>query len=134
MHNYKYYSRKACVMTLDYFLLISMAIFKLFLSGYLGVSCIAFCFPQLLRRKVKYRLNMFNEAIEGQRILRIAHRGGPRHTTENTIEAFQNSAECSDVLEMDVCETKDRVLVVHHDIHLERTCGSLSTIDSLNHD
>lgn len=24
---------------------------------------------------------------------------------------------------MDVCETADKILVVHHDHHLKRTCG-----------
>lgn len=27
------------------------------------------------------------------------------------------------MFEMDVCETKDGILVVHHDKTLERTCG-----------
>ncbi len=32
------------------------------------------------------------------------------------------------MLEMDVCETKDGVLVVHHDHDLERTCGVKGSI------
>lgn len=33
---------------------------------------------------------------------------------------------------MDVCETKDGVLVVHHDHDLERTCGVKSKIKDLD--
>ena len=42
---------------------------------------------------------------------------------ENTFEAFDLCQEEVDMLEMDVCETKDGVLVVHHDKTLLRTCG-----------
>jgi|JI9StandDraft_1071089.scaffolds.fasta_scaffold1041315_1 glycerophosphoryl diester phosphodiesterase len=36
------------------------------------------------------------------------------------------------MLEMDVCETKDGHLVVHHDHDLERTCGKKAFIRDLN--
>lgn len=37
----------------------------------------------------------------------------------------------SDMLEMDICETKDGVLVVHHDHSLQRTCGVKTFIRDL---
>lgn len=36
------------------------------------------------------------------------------------------------MMEMDVCETKDGILVVHHDHDLERTCGKKAFIRDLN--
>ena len=36
------------------------------------------------------------------------------------------------MLEMDVCETKDEVLVVHHDKSLLRTCGINESIQNIN--
>jgi glycerophosphoryl diester phosphodiesterase len=35
---------------------------------------------------------------------------------------------------MDVCETKDKILVVHHDKSLLRTCGVDKNIEDLNYD
>ena len=37
------------------------------------------------------------------------------------------------MLEMDVCETKDGILVVHHDHDLERTCGIKKQIRDLEY-
>jgi glycerophosphoryl diester phosphodiesterase len=37
------------------------------------------------------------------------------------------------MLEMDVCETKDSILVVHHDHDLERTCGVKQYIRDFNY-
>jgi glycerophosphoryl diester phosphodiesterase len=36
------------------------------------------------------------------------------------------------MLEMDICETKDGVLVVHHDKSLKRTCGVDKEITELD--
>ena len=36
------------------------------------------------------------------------------------------------MLEMDVCETKDNVLIVHHDRNLWRTCGVHQHVNELN--
>ena len=47
---------------------------------------------------------------------------------ENTIRAFDAAVPVSDMLEMDVCLTLDRVLVVHHDRDLLRTCGLDRTV------
>ena len=88
----------------------------LMLAGYLAFSWLLFFFPTLLHKPHLHpRVPSFIAAILGRKVLRIAHRGGSRHVTENTMEAFEKSKEISDMLEMDVCETKDGVLVVHHD-------------------
>jgi len=45
----------------------------------------------------------------------IAHRGDVSRAVENTLEAFQSAAQHgADMVEVDVRETKDGVLIVHH--------------------
>ena len=52
----------------------------------------------------------------------FAHRGGCALAPENTITAFDNGLELgADGLELDVHLSKDGVVVVHHDVTLERT-------------
>lgn len=54
-------------------------------GGFIAFSLLLFFFPTLLHKRIKYKVETLQEAIDGARILKIAHRGGPRHTTENTI-------------------------------------------------
>lgn len=35
---------------------------------------------------------------------------------------------------MDVCETKDKILVVHHDQDLRRTCGTENKVHEYHYD
>ena len=56
-------------------------------------------------------------------MLIIGHRGGTRKAIENTTAAFDHCIGYADMMEMDVIETRDGVLVVHHDRDLKRTCG-----------
>lgn len=52
----------------------------------------------------------------------FAHRGGAALAPENTITAFDRGLACgADGLELDVCLSRDGVVVVHHDTRLERT-------------
>ena len=101
-------------------------------SGYAITSLFFFCFPNILYSKKQYKYKPFNDALNGKKILRISHRGGPRLTTENTKEAFKKVVHVSDMLEMDVCETKDKKLVVHHDQNLFRTCGVEKKVNEYN--
>jgi glycerophosphoryl diester phosphodiesterase len=61
-----------------------------------------------------------------------AHRGGAALRPENTIAAFDHGMACgADGLEFDVQLSKDGVVVVHHDLTLERTTsgrGALATL------
>lgn len=57
--------------------------------GYVGISTLLFFFPTLLHRKRSYQHPLFNEALEGKRVMKIAHRGGSRMHMENTLEGFR---------------------------------------------
>jgi glycerophosphoryl diester phosphodiesterase len=55
----------------------------------------------------------------------IAHRGASGAYPENTLLAFQKTLEeGADGVEFDLHQTKDGVLVVHHDFDLKRTAGT----------
>lgn len=59
---------------------------------------------------------------EGERPWIIAHGGAKKLFPENTILAFEHVLQYPiDALEMDVCMTKDEVLVTHHDLTINRT-------------
>lgn len=90
---------------------------KILAAGYLAASLLSFCRPPLRRRVPP------QSPLAGGGIWVVAHRGSPRQRVENTVESFECSLGTSDMLEMDVCETKDGELVVHHDLDLLRSCG-----------
>lgn len=53
----------------------------LIFAGYASFSLLLFFFPNILHLKYRYKHQPFNEAVTGNKILRITHRGGPRYTT-----------------------------------------------------
>src|SRR5437773_3474428 len=56
------------------------------------------------------------------RPLVFAHRGGSALAPENTLDAFDNGlALGADGIELDVRLSRDGVVVVHHDVLLDRT-------------
>jgi glycerophosphoryl diester phosphodiesterase len=60
----------------------------------------------------------------GARPFVIAHRGGAKESTENTIEAFQRAARIgADGIETDIRLTRDGVVVVYHDDYFGRVEG-----------
>jgi glycerophosphoryl diester phosphodiesterase len=59
-----------------------------------------------------------------------AHRGGAQLWPENSRTAFRNAVLLDvDFIEFDVHRTRDRVLVVHHDAVLGRTCEGTGAIE-----
>lgn len=51
----------------------------------------------------------------------VAHRGDSEHFPENTLAAFESAVKKgADIIELDVHQTKDKQIVVHHDFYLDR--------------
>ncbi|MBC8311930.1 MAG: hypothetical protein H8E72_06460 [Candidatus Marinimicrobia bacterium] len=62
------------------------------------------------------------------------HRGVPSQAPENTLYSFKKAIELNvDGIELDVQITKDNILVVHHDPHLERLTGKQTFISTLTY-
>lgn len=78
-----------------------------------------YCFltaPNLFRRKLSHKQLTGHD---------YAHRGlydNKRGAPENSLAAFQKAVMSGYGIELDVRETRDHVLVVHHDEDLERSC------------
>jgi glycerophosphoryl diester phosphodiesterase len=106
---------------------------KIVASAYLIGSALLFAFPAIAHRIHKYNNSTLQEALQQRRILKICHRGSPRKAAENTMPSFEEGARVGDMLEMDVCFTKDEVLVVHHDLDLHRTCGVPGKISEMSY-
>lgn len=77
---------------------------------------------------MKYVYEPFNNLIESNKVFCIGHRGGAWEGPENCLETFIKHDELLHMFELDVCLTKDKKLVVHHDATLSRLCGKSSPI------
>ena len=70
-----------------------------------------------------------------RRPLAYAHRGGAGLRPENTLAAFEHGlAAGADGLELDVRLTRDGVVIVHHDAHVERTTDGRGDVAELTLD
>ena len=78
--------------------------------------------PNILRRKMTFRpLTDYD----------FAHRGlydNERGIPENSLTAFERAVNAGYGIELDVRETRDHQLVVHHDENLERSCGDIRRV------
>jgi glycerophosphoryl diester phosphodiesterase len=62
------------------------------------------------------------------------HRGVPSQAPENTLYSFKRAFELNvNGIELDVQITKDNILVVHHDPHLEQLTGKQTFISTLTY-
>lgn len=99
---------------------------KSLLGLYFSASLFFFSFPHFLHKSSIAQGSAFGKVLFDSKILNICHRGNPRRVAENTLQSFESCEAVGDMLEMDVCSTRDNVLVVHHDKDLLRTCGIAS--------
>lgn len=72
----------------------------------------------------------FGPPAEGE-ILVMAHQGGNHLWPDNTMTAFRGAAQMGvDVLELDIASTSDGVLVVIHDLTVDRTTNGSGPVNS----
>ena len=63
----------------------------------------------------------FHKYLKNKTPVAIAHRGGSNSGIENTLEAFENAINMGfNIIETDIQITKDKKLVVFHDLTLDR--------------
>jgi glycerophosphoryl diester phosphodiesterase len=69
---------------------------------------------------------------KNKEILIMAHRGASNIAPENTLKSFEKAIELeANFIELDVCETKDGVLVIFHDENISRITGQSGFIKDL---
>ncbi len=80
--------------------------------------------------------NKYNFNIEYVRTMEVtAHRGASVMYPENTMSAFYGALELgADWIELDVQQTKDKVLIILHDTNLKRTTGVSKNTWEVNYD
>lgn len=65
----------------------------------------------------------------------IAHRGASAYAPENTLLAFEKAIEMgAAIIETDVHQTKDSVVVIMHDLSVDRTTNGKGLIKNINSD
>ncbi len=75
------------------------------------------------------------EMLRCDKVLNIAHRGGRRIRPEHTLLAYDQAlADGADILELDVSETSDGVIVVMHDLSVDRTTDCTGNIQDMTFD
>ena len=72
----------------------------------------------------------------GEMPILIAHGGGNREFPDNTLEAFYNAYSVDDrvMMETDVSITKDGVVILSHDISLDRKTNVVGLIEEWNYE
>ncbi|CAM1306712.1 GDPD1 (predicted) [Pycnogonum litorale] len=94
------------------------------LGGYVLTSCFLFKYPKYLHGKKNRKFKA--------RCVHISHRGGAGENLENTMMAFKHAiCQGTDMLEIDVQQTKDKKVVICHDNNLERVTGQNVCISDL---
>lgn len=74
----------------------------------------------------------YTMASSERQVTIIAHRGASGYAPENTLEAFRMASQLeADFIEFDVHLSKDGVLVVNHDVTVERTTNGVGKIQDL---
>ncbi|MES2515017.1 MAG: glycerophosphodiester phosphodiesterase [Bacteroidota bacterium] len=78
---------------------------------------------------------IFSFASFSQKPVIIAHRGASAYAPENTLRAFEKAIEMGAlVIETDVHQTKDSVIVIMHDLSVNRTTNGEGLIKNLTVD
>lgn len=85
-------------------------------------------------KKLVYILLLISicDLVFSQNPIIIAHRGASAYAPENTLEAFEKAIEMgAAIIETDVHQTKDSVVVIMHDLSVDRTTNGKGLIKDL---
>jgi glycerophosphoryl diester phosphodiesterase len=76
---------------------------------------------------------LFSFASFSQKPIIIAHRGASAYAPENTISSFEKAIEMKAlIIETDVHQTKDSVVVIMHDLSVDRTTNGKGLIKDIS--
>ena len=101
-----------------------------YLSIIVGILIIYYLYNKFMRWSP-----VIPSIIKKSNLFIYGHRGAPSYAPENTLYSFQKAFDMDvDGIELDVQITKDNILVVHHDAHLEKLTGEQNLISTLNYD
>jgi glycerophosphoryl diester phosphodiesterase len=99
---------------------------------YASAFLVLFFYPQLLHKPPPYKV--CQRMLQGNNVKIVPHRGGLFENYENSLKAF---AHCKNMgafgVELDVHRTKDGLMVVCHDDHLNRITGQKELVSELNY-
>lgn len=109
-------------------------LFLIIPAAYIVISVFFLCFPNILHKRHQYSYSLYNQLLDSKSLICIAHRGGAFEGPQNTVELFKKNEHVCHKFELDVCITKDKKMVVNHDVSLKRTCGVDKDITELNYD
>ena len=108
---------------------------------YVGAAAVLWWFPQWVHpREVQQRVHRMRSHPQwgdtlARHKLMVCHRGGSQEGRENTMRAFRHAVQCgADGLELDVCLTRDKKVVVVHDAILDRLTGKDVRVADLDYD
>jgi glycerophosphoryl diester phosphodiesterase len=100
-----------------------------YLSIIVGILIIYYLYNKFIRWSP-----VIPSILEKSNLFIYGHRGVPSYAPENTLYSFQKAFDMNvDGIELDVQITKDNILVVHHDTHLEKLTGEQTLISTLNY-
>jgi glycerophosphoryl diester phosphodiesterase len=76
---------------------------------------------------------LFSSVSFSQKPIIIAHRGASAYAPENTLASFEKAIEMgAEVIETDVHQTKDSVIVIMHDLSVDRTTNGQGFIKDMS--
>ncbi len=77
--------------------------------------------------------SILSSSLYSQKPIIIAHRGASEYAPENTLSSFEKAIEMgAQIIETDVHQTKDSVLVLMHDLSVDRTTNAKGLIKDKN--
>ena len=89
-------------------------------------------YPKRSRTAIKFVCLFFSITSYAQKPIIIAHRGASAYAPENTLASFEKAIEMGSlIIETDVHQTKDSIVVLMHDLSVDRTTNGKGLIKDI---